>query len=164
MIDALSKSGDLDSEAIETAQELNELIEERKQNLIQEAKAQEENQKKLVQEQTARLTKVIEQLPNVDKARKSRLQTFMFTPVKYEEGYSTGLNRTIQQVTSNPEHLVQLADLLADYNPDKGFSFERLKTQLSTETNKNFKEIINRIDSKSKVKGSPSKQIKEDFD
>lgn len=164
MIDALDKAGDLESEALETAQELKDIIEERKEQLIQEATLAEENEKKLIQEQTTKITEVIQALPNVDKTRKSRLQTFMFTPVKYEEGYSTGLNRTIQQVTSNPEHFVQLADLLADYNPDKGFSFERLKTQIETQKNKNFKDIIDKLESKSKVKGTPAKQIKEDFD
>lgn len=164
MIDALDKAGDLESEALETAQELQEIIEERKQKLIEEAALEEENQKKRIQEQTEKIVNIIDNLPNVEKARKSRLQSFMFTPVKYEEGYSTGLNRTIQQITSNPEHFVQLADLLADYNPNKGFSFERIKAQVETQKNKNFKDIIDKLESKSKIKGTPSKQIKEDFD
>lgn len=165
MIATLEKSGDLESEAIETAVELNELIEERKANLIASAKEQEEAQKAKIKEQTQKITQSIQALPNVDNTRKSRLQTFMFTPVKYEEGYSTGLNKTINQITSNPEHFVQLADILADYRPDQGFDFSRLKTQLKTETNKSFREQINsKLDSKSKVKGNTSKVLKEDFD
>lgn len=165
MISSLEKSGDLESEALETAQELNALIEERKATLIERAKEEEEARKAQVQEQTKKITTTIQALPNVDTARKNRLQTFMFTPVKYEEGYSTGLNRTISQITSNPEHFVQLADLLADYRPDQGFDFNRLKTQLKTETNKSFREQINsKLDSKSKVTGNTTKSIKDDFD
>lgn len=164
MIDALDKAGDLETEALTTASELSEIIKERQEQLVADAKKQEEQEKMLIKQQTEKITKVIENLPNVEKTHKNRLQTFMFTPVKYEEGYSTQLNRTINQITSNPEHFVQLADLLAQYNPDKGFSFEKIKSQLKTESNIKFKDIIDKLDSKSKVKGSTSPRVKDDFD
>jgi len=164
MIDVLSKAGDLESEALTTASELADIIKERQQELVENAKKEEERTKQLVEEQTKKITTVIENLPNVEKSYKNRLQTFMFTPVKYEEGYSTQLNRAINQITSNPEHFVQLADLLAQYNPDKGFSFEKIKSQLKTDNNIKFKEIIDKLDSKSKVKGTSSQRVKDDFD
>lgn len=164
MIDALDKAGDLSSEAVETAKELAELIAERQESLVQQAAAEEAAQKKAIQEQTEKITKVIEALPNVEKSYRNRLQTFMFTPVKYEEGYSTQLNRAINQITANPEHFVQLADLLAQYNPEKGFNFERVKAQVKTETNKQFKDIINKLDSKVKIKSSSTEKLGENFD
>lgn len=164
MINRLAESGALEEEAIETAPELVELVDQRKQELIQQAAAEKAAQEAQVQEQTKKLNTVIEALPNVDATRKNRLKTFMFTPVKYEEGYSTQLNKTINQVISNPEHFVQLADLLADYNPDKGFNLERLKTQLKSENNSTFRELINsKLDPKTKVKGTSNKPLKEDF-
>lgn len=66
----------------------------------------------------------------------------MFVPVNDGESTMTQFQRAMSQITNNPEHLVQLADILADYNPKKGFSFERRDKQLQTGAARTFREIL----------------------
>lgn len=159
------QADDLRQEAEETVGELQELADERKQRLIEETKAQEELRKQQVLEQTTKLTDAIEKSNAFDAARKNRLKTFMFVPINDGTTNSTQLAKTMQQITTNPEHLVQLADILADYNPKTGLSQERIKKQLKAQSNISFKEYLHsKVDPKSQVKNGRQQKIAENID
>lgn len=133
---------ELEEAAIETIQELKELAEKRKRDLIRNAKEAEEQKQKNIQAQTDKLISVIDKTESFDTSRKNRIRTFMFVPVNDGESTMTQFQRAMSQITNNPEHLVQLADILADYNPKKGFSFERRDKQLQTGAARTFREIL----------------------
>lgn len=153
IIDRLSPE-DLADEARETVDELKQLAAERKATLAQQAKLEREAEQARIQKETEKLTSLIDESKSFDEARKNRLKTFMFVPVNNGQTRATQLATTMQQVTSNPEHLIQLADILADYNPKSGFSMDRIKKQLKTQTNQSFKDYLHsKVDPKSQMKG-----------
>lgn len=95
-----------------------------------------------------------------DSLRKNRIKQVLFSPIKTGDRTATEFDTNLDSILANPEHLVQLADILADYNPKIGFNFDRIKKQLKSESTTTFKKLIQeKLDTKSKVGGSSSKQI-----
>lgn len=161
----LEKTDSLEEAAREAREDLKDLVEQRKAELLENVNKENEEKAKLVQAQTEQLTKAINDFQGIETQRKDRLKSFIFSSVKTDAGSTTAFNKTIQDIFNNPEHVVQLADILADYHSAKGFDFERIKKRLKTETTRTFKELLNsKLDSKTQVKGSPKRSIKEDFD
>lgn len=77
----------------------------------------------------------------------------------------TDFSRTIKKISANPEHLVQLADILADYDEEQGLDLKRFLKKGKTEATKTLKERLEEVtDAKTKVTGKGSKVKKQNFD
>ena len=93
--------------------------------------------------------------------RKLEIQKLFFTdhtkPSKY--------NELLESIRSNYSHLLQFADLLLDYDKDKGFNFSRFKTQGKASASKGLREVLeaHMQNSKTQIRGS-SYAPKDDFD
>jgi len=156
---------DLEAEALDAIEYMKEFTRQKREALISKVEQEKLEREALIKEQTTKLTSLIDTNPALDESRKSRLKTFMFVPVKDGDLYSTQLSKTMAQITANPEHLLQLADILADYNPSRGLDLDRLKKRLDTDKNKNFKEFLNsRTDTKHDVSGGSTKKVVDDLD
>ena len=75
----------------------------------------------------------------------------------------TQFDHAMSRIYSNPDHFIQLADLVADYNEKSGFNFDRLKSKIKAESNSSLKNLIDNTLGTTK-KGSSVKQVKDDFD
>lgn len=65
----------------------------------------------------------------------------------------------------NPKHLVQLADILMDYDEAKGFSFDKLVQRKGTDKLKKIKKNIEEvIDPKTSGSRTSSPKAKDAFD
>ena len=92
--------------------------------------------------------------------RKNRIKQVLLNPLNPGDVTSTEFNNTLDAALSNPEHLIQLADFIADYHPKLGFTSDRIKKQAKTESVKEFKRLMtDTLDTKTKVTGSSSKQF-----
>jgi hypothetical protein len=80
-------------------------------------------------------------------------------PVRLQGGYeTTEFNLILNQVQTNPEHIIQLTSLLLDYDPSKGFNFDKvLSKKENTKAVKSFRQKLADLDRDSpivKTKGS----------
>lgn len=165
MISRLMEIGDPKEEAEDALNYLKTLKTERQQNLLASLEAEREAQAKAAEEESKRLTELIDSSKTYDSLRKGRLKNFILNPIKVDNRMTTEFSRSLDEILENPEHLIQLADILADYDSRKGFNFERLKKQLKTDSVKNFKDLLqSKLDTKTKVKGGTQKETREDFD
>jgi hypothetical protein len=155
LIHLLESQGDLQNEAIDSANELIGMQQEYKLNFIEKQKEEEQRKKEEVQKQTNLLLSAVDGVSTMDIKRKNRIKAFMLAPVAPNDS-TTQFAHTLSSVFSNTNHLIELADLLADYNPKVGFNYDRLKAKLKTETNKSLKDIL-QASSKGRITGSSSK-------
>jgi len=161
-ISRLENSGDLFSEASDALVELKSLKEDREAKLIEQAKIEQERKLREAQEEITQINASIEKL-NADNERKKRLKTLTLVPIKYEDKTMTQFDHAMSRIYSNPDHFIQLADLVADYNEKSGFNFDRLKSKIKAESNTSLKNLIDNTLGTTK-KGSSVKQVKDDFD
>lgn len=152
--------GTLQEEAEDALTYIKEIQEERKANFIKAQKEAQEEQQRKIEESNNKLKEVIRNSAEFDQLRKNRIETLFFTP----KAQVSEFDQKLDAVFANPQHLVQLADVLADYDPRTGFTFDRLKKKIKTESNRKFSDLIqDKLDSKSKIKGSV-RNVVEDFD
>jgi len=152
---------ELAAEASESFRELDQLYADRKQQLIQQAKEQQEAQRLSAEQKTQELYTAIESSTSIHPQRRNKVKSFFFDPIKTPNGVSTGFNNTINSILTNPEHQAQLADILLEYDPNAGFSLERLEKKIQTKATKQFQAALSKtLDpkqaQKSSVKSSPT--------
>ncbi len=162
LINRLEESNSLREAAQEALLEIEEDRKNKQSRLLQEAKTAEVEQARALEEQRKNIEQELASIQ--EPKRQDRVKSFVLSPVRTEQGYTSEFNLALSSILSNPKHLVQLADILADYNSNNGFNFERLKKQFKSEAAKSFRELL---DSKLTVpkSGSPTpSKSNEDFD
>lgn len=165
LIKRIEEYGDLEEEAKDAHQELSRQSNERKQALILEAQRKEQEQRQHIIDYTNAMVDSIEKTSFIHPTRKAKVRSFMFDPIQINSTSTTAYNYAVQSILANPEHQAQLADILLDYNPEKGFDLERLERRVRTKASKSFQELLEqKLDPKSKTKGSVGKDRKVDFD
>lgn len=163
LVALLEANGDLEQESADSIIELQELQKTKLARIEEEEENKRKEQEKKVKEQTELLISTIDNVPNTEEKRKNRLKAFMLTPASRGDS-NTQFSATLSNIFSNPAHLIELADLLADYEPRIGFNYTRLKGKLKTEVNKGLKTILQET-SKNRPTSTQSRSTqKEDFD
>ena len=164
MLTRLETMGGLDEEAQDALEYLQEYKETAKERLLQKAQAEEKARIEQAQKEIETLKSTI-QTTNLDDTRKRRVEAFMLQPIKEGTQVTTSFDKALDQILNNPQHLVQLADILADYHPSKGIDLNRIETKIKTQNNKTFKQLLNESVNNSKPTGnSTRRKTKEDFD
>lgn len=156
----INKMMDLDTlqEDAETyLEELKEMEDNRASSLAtqtEEAKRQRE-QANVDYQNT--LSNAIDKSTLIPVKRRQKVKDFFFKQVLHDNKKTSNYNKVINEVSSNPEHLAQLADILLDYDADKGFVMDRFERRGKNQANKSFKKTLNqKLDPKSKVTGKTS--------
>ncbi len=164
MIDRLEDRDELEEEAIDSLSELKQLMEEEKAALMKRAEEEAQDRALKNAKQVQLITEAIDS--HEDEARRSKIKAFFFNQVeKPDGGATTEFDMVLSSIKDNPEHFVQLADILLDYDRKKGFSMERYKTQGKTQATRKLSSILgDKLNSKSKVKSNTSESKQEDFD
>lgn len=141
-IDKLEESDDFETEVAEALDELKELKKERQAKLIESAKEQERLEADRAKQQAELIRTTIEANKEFEGLRRDRLKGFILNPIVINGNNTTEFSATLSSIFSNPEHLVQLADIIADYNPKNGLNMNRLKKQAKTESTKSIKNLL----------------------
>lgn len=158
-IDKLEQISDLEEEAKDAVEYLKTYKEEKKNALLLEARARQEQELVAAKKQIDTYVALIDEAKDFDSNRKNRLKQFLLSP---NQDNTTGFESALDAIYENPAHKVELANILADYDPKIGFNFDRLQKKLQTKVTKNFKDLINSKDTKSQIRGV-QKPSKEDF-
>lgn len=146
MIDSLHATGHLESEAETALSELKDIGEEERTRLIEEQKARTEQEIAENKKFRENITKKISESEYIQDLRKSKVKAFLFNIQEFEGGNKeTQFNRVLKNIASNPEHLVQMADLLLDYDNKKGFTLDRFTRRAATKGAKTLKDQLQSI-------------------
>jgi len=160
MVDKLEAIGDLKEEAEDALEYMRQLKEEQKAEFLQQAEQQKAAEAQRLQEYVDNIKSAIKESKDFNELEKGSIEAMLFNPNRETSEFDEKINSAY----NNPEHFVQLVSIFRDYDPKKGFTFDRLKKKLKTTTNKTFQELIQeKTNTKSKVQGS-SRNIHEDFD
>ena len=167
IVDRLQVAGELESEASKALEDLTKIGEEERLSLITkaEAKTAQEEQERLQFKKTINIE--IDSGKLIPKARKGKVKAFIFNVQKYQDGEDTQFNKTLRTIASNPEHVVQLADLLLDYDSKTGFNLKRFTKKAATKAASNLKEQLESMASNNRNNisaGSVADSTIKDFD
>jgi hypothetical protein len=137
----LTKSdvSDIAQEAEDIKRELEESSSEQRKAKIAEQEALE---RASIEQQKAVQTKIVDTIGKagfIEEPRKQPLKNFIFNAVRKEDGKATDFQRALNQIQTNPEHLIQLADLLMDYDKKDGLKYQRFESKAITRVNKDLK-------------------------
>jgi hypothetical protein len=163
---------------LEDAEDFGTLEKEAKIALKYIPKAQEKETTKLVEDYKTQkksrdevytanydiLKKTADQI-NLPKEKKQKVVDTIMKPVRLQGGYeTTEFNLILNQVQTNPEHIIQLTSLLLDYDPTKGFNLSKVTDKKeNTKVAKNFRQKLAELDVSSpigKTKGSHTQHRK----
>lgn len=138
--------------------------EKESEKLIKEYETQKKSRDEVYESNYNILKQSAEQI-NLPKEKKQRVVDAIMKPVRTQGGYeTTEFNMILNTVQSNPEHIIQLASLLVDYSPEKGFSLDKITSKKeNTKAVKNFREKLAALDVSSpigKTRGSHSSHSK----
>jgi len=69
-------------------------------------------------------------------------------PVRTQGGYETTMfNYMLNRVQTNPQHILQLASLIMDYDEEKGFNFDGIASKKeNTKVARNFREKLTELE------------------
>lgn len=143
-IKRIEDSGDLEEEALDAVEQLVGLKEEREETRLAKeklAKKQEDENFKAYKES---MEKAIVNSKVISKKDQNKLKSFMFNVVTVNGEQTTKRNKIIKDIYSNPEHEAELAALLWNYDPDKGFDYSYITNKHKSETVSSIKKSLNK--------------------
>jgi len=163
-IKMLSQSGEIVSEAKEYLGELIAFQEKERQELDTKIEQQRQKDREDLLKWKEDRVNVIKAYKDADDARKAKLKAFVVNEVYTDRSKApvTELVQVLRMINSNPEHYVQLADILMDYSPEKGIDYDRLTKKLNTKITSSLKDKLD--DTAIVPKGKQiRKKIEEEF-
>jgi hypothetical protein len=150
MITKLEDSGEMLLEAEDALQYMKANQEEERQQRIKMKEEEDRKMQEAMVERQRELATAIQESSSVSGRRKNSLKAFLMNPSEINGEVNTDFNRKLGAITQNPEHFVQLADLLMDYDPKQGFNFSRYEKKGSSKATSKFQEELNKT-----LKGLP---------
>lgn len=155
MVQRLKAAGSLEEDATQALEELKQIrtkeLKEFEKRQVEQQKAQQDAE----DERRRLLQQAVQDSSAVQTSRKKKVRNFMFNATAKDGITDTHLNHTIRRIASNPDHFIQLADLLMDYDADRGFSFDRYVKKASSQATSSLKKKLeDALEPKAKVKGS----------
>jgi hypothetical protein len=149
LIDRLRASGDLAEAAEESLVELQEERNRKKEEFVETQRAEQAKQQEKIRESAANFKTAIDSYKTTP-ARKEQIKGMFQAPA----GQAPNFSVTFEKIKSNYDHLLQLTDLFIDYDEKKGFDFERLKRQTSSDGARGLRSILEQKTSGAKSKTS----------
>lgn len=133
--------------------------------LTQRAAKEREEAQRVEEESRRKIFTLIDDAEYIKTGRKGKVKAFMFNKLTKNNNEVTGFQDVIHQISANPEHLVQLADILLHYDPKKGIDLSRFVSQSQTKANDNLRTNLEKLsDTRTKVTGDGSKVSAASFD
>lgn len=158
LIDALDEDS-LKEEAVDALTSLKTFYAEEQEALAEEAKEAEQARKK---EFETFQNKIKDSLSTIDEKRAKLAYNFILSPIKADDRYTTRLNYTLSSILKNPQHVVQLADLLLEYTPEKGITTTRIEQKVKSKATESLRTLVDKQLSseraKSRKTATPPKQ------
>lgn len=163
-IKSLSQSGEIVSEAKEYLGELIAFQEKERQELDTKIEQQRQKDRDDLLKWKEDRVNIIKAYKDADDTRKAKLKAFVVNEVYTDRSKApvTELVQVLRMINNNPEHYIQLADVLMDYSPEKGIDYDRLTKRLNTKITSSLKDKLD--DTAIVPKGKQiRKKIEEEF-
>jgi hypothetical protein len=139
MISRLQAKDGLKEGAFDAIEDLKEHKTSLQARLVADGKKEKEAK---IRQQEQEKTQIKESLKDFDTSKQTKIEALLFNPMKYEDQVTTEFNYYLNKIATNPKHLVQLADLLVDYSPEKGFNLDRFEQRVITKKTQSLKALI----------------------
>ena len=166
-IESLENGELLANEASENLAELIQLQEEKKKEIENNLNNLEKTRAENAAKERKQFEEIIDADDTVPKESKGKLKAFLNNRQisAKDNTVTSNFSRSLKAVIKNPKHLVQLADILMDYDETKGFSFDKLVQRKGTDKLKKIKKNIEEvIDPKTSGSRTSSPKAKDAFD
>ena len=133
---------ELKSEAESLLQEIKDNKAAEIEAALKQKEKEEEANKKALAQYNAQLAESVKTAKYLSDERRRKIQNFMLNHTRKEDGMMTEMVRVFNLIQNNPEHFVQLADLLVDYDKEKGINYTRFERTARTTLNKGLKQKL----------------------
>lgn len=165
LVEKASLANTLAEDAEDALEELKTISLQKQQKLLEQQAQDRQAQQEQMDNWRRSVVDKINNNEQIQTTRKKKVQAFMLNQIERNGETDTDFSRTIKKISANPEHLVQLADILADYDEEQGLDLKRFLKKGKTEATKTLKERLEEVtDAKTKVTGKGSKVKKQNFD
>lgn len=155
MIERLKKIDAIEEEAEDAVEYLKELKEKKAAELVKQQEQSKKEAEKALEEQRKALEQAVTNSEFIPSSRKAKVKAYLNNVITKDDGSNTDFNRHIKNISFNPEHKAQLADILQSaYDPAKGFDLSRYIKQGKSQATSEFKESL---EEKLDLKGRMSK-------
>ena len=150
--------GTLEKEAKIALKYIPKIQEKESEELLKDYQDQKKNRDEVYQSNYNILSETAKQI-KLPKERGQQLVDSIMKPVRTQGGYETTMfNYMLNRVQTNPQHILQLASLIMDYDEEKGFNFDGIASKKeNTKVARNFREKLTELEKAapiSKSKGS----------
>jgi len=167
-INRLIETEELYDEAEDALEYIKEHQVAERKKLLEETEQKRLEQEKAVEEWRSGIIGLIND-SEIPKPRRSKVQAFLLNPIKRGESVGTDFERTLSAIFQNPQHYIQLADILYNYDEKKGLDLSRFVEKQKTQASSKFqKELEEALRTGGKARGgspeAPSKSLKLDWE
>lgn len=150
--------GTLEKEAKIALKYIPKIQEKETEELLKDYQDQKKNRDEVYQSNYNILSETAKQI-KLPKEKGQQLVDSIMRPVRTQGGYETTMfNYMLNRVQTNPQHILQLASLIMDYDEEKGFNFDGIASKKeNTKVARNFREKLTELEKAapiSKSKGS----------
>ena len=150
--------GTLEKEAKIALKYIPKIQEKETEELLKDYQDQKKNRDEVYQSNYNILSETAKQI-KLPKEKGQQLVDSIMKPVRTQGGYETTMfNYMLNRVQTNPQHILQLASLIMDYDEEKGFNFDGIASKKeNTKVARNFREKLTELEKAapiSKSKGS----------
>lgn len=156
-LEDLEDFGSLEKEAKLSLKYLPKEQEKKSKDLIEDYQTKKKSREEVYESNKKILEDTVNSL-NLPKDKKGKVVESVIKPIRLRDGSeTTQFNLLLNQVQSNPEHILQLSSLLLDYDPEKGFNIDSIITKRqNTKTTKGIREKLEKLEKTSPISKSRS--------
>lgn len=142
MLSRLEEYGELLEEAEDALEYLKTNSKEEREQFLKSQEKQAEERRQQAEEWRNSVATAIKSSESIKGTRKGSVQAFLFNPIERGGQVDTDFNRRLLALQQNPEHYAQFADIIFDYDPTKGFSFDRFEKQGASKATSKFQKEL----------------------
>jgi len=139
--------GTLEKEAKIALKYIPKIQKEQSEELLKDYYEQKRSRDEVYQSNYNILSETAKQI-KLPKEKGQQLVDSIMKPVRTQGGYETTMfNYMLNRVQTNPQHILQLASLIMDYDEEKGFNFDAIASKKeNTKVARNFREKLTELE------------------
>lgn len=148
-ISKMVQAMDEDELAEEAAKAYEEMLSQKRKYLEDVYRKREEERRKAEEEnlrQMELLKKTLE-TSSLHPSRRSKLEDFIFRPRRTSDGtQKPAIAIVLEEISKNPNHFIELAEILLSYTPSKGFDLSSLERKVASSVTAKLKKSLPQAD------------------
>lgn len=165
LVERTADMGMLAEESQGALMRLKDHQEELRKEAAQQALDAQKQREQEFQQRRSTVQDAIKDSSAIHGKRKTKVEAFMFNPIKRGDQIETDYHRKLKIIANNPQFEVELANFIYDFDEKKGFDYSRVSKKAKSKQVDEFEEQLNSIFSiKDKMTGKPPTDSSDNFD